>query len=228
MASYRETDKDFFIQLNQILVSSHQQQGGLDGGFQYAMSEVFVYLKNLSAQELKVQDLGFRADDGFVGHIDEVVLTMKSSVYTSHGSLPAPSSASKTKIFMSNFSQAAQQKNGALLLSYDSQNPVSQQEQILSQINASNVDNNFDIDSQHENFFAQGYQNFEIAQKRDLIHQMLVKSNGVIFNFQNIQQSLSDIFLSQQSNSKDQSIGNRFAIVRRSKSALIVPLFDVS
>ena len=85
MASYRENDKDFFIQLNQILVSSHQQQGGPDGGFQYAMSEIFVYLKNLSAQEIKVQDLGYRADDGFVGHIDEVVLTMKSQVYTSHG-----------------------------------------------------------------------------------------------------------------------------------------------
>jgi hypothetical protein len=76
--------------------------------------------------------------------------------------------------------------------------------------------------------FAQGFQLFEIAQKRDLIHQMLVKSNGVIFNFQNIQQSLSDIFLTQQSSNRDHSIGNRFAVVRRSKSALIIPLFDVS
>jgi hypothetical protein len=64
------------------------------------MGEMFVYLKNLSAQELKVQDLGFRADDGFVGHIDEVVLTMKSQIYTSHGSIASPSQASKTKIFM--------------------------------------------------------------------------------------------------------------------------------
>mmetsp|Transcript_34520 Transcript_34520/g.52818 ORF Transcript_34520/g.52818 Transcript_34520/m.52818 type:complete len:81 (+) Transcript_34520:433-675(+) len=57
---------------------------------------------------------------------------------------------------------------------------------------------------------------------------MLGKSNGIIFNFQNIQQSLSDIFLNQQSQHKDHNIGNRLAIVRRSKSALIIPLFDVS
>jgi hypothetical protein len=120
MASYRENDKDFFIQLNQILVSSHQQQGGLDGGFQYAMSEIFIYLKNLSSQELKIQDLGFRADDGFVGHIDEVVLTMKSQVYTSHGSIGQPSQASRIKIFMGNFKQNGYQRNGALMLSYDS------------------------------------------------------------------------------------------------------------
>ena len=72
------------------------------------------------------------------------------------------------------------------------------------------------------------FQKFVINSKRDLINLMLTKSNGIIFNFQNIQQSLSDIFLSQQSRHKDQNIGNRFATVKRSKSALIIPMFDVS
>jgi hypothetical protein len=57
---------------------------------------------------------------------------------------------------------------------------------------------------------------------------MLEKSNGITFNFQNVQQSLSDIFLGQQSLQRDQNIGNRYAVVRRSKSALIIPLLDVS
>lgn len=39
---------------------------------------------------------------------------------------------------------------------------------------------------------------------------------------------MSDIFLGQQSKHKDQNIGNRYSLVRRSKSALIMPLFDVS
>ena len=102
----------------------------------------------------------------------------------------------------------------------------------MNQINASNVDMGFQEDiipkNEFENQLAQSYQKYVIGMKRDLIHQMLTKSNGIIFNFQNIQQSLSDIFLSQQSQHKDQNIGNRFAVVRGSKSALIIPLFDVS
>lgn len=39
---------------------------------------------------------------------------------------------------------------------------------------------------------------------------------------------MSDIFLGQQSHHKDQNVGNRYTVVRRSKSALIIPLFDVS
>ena len=44
MKHYKENDKDLFIQLNQILVSSHLQQGGIEGGFSYALSEIFQYL----------------------------------------------------------------------------------------------------------------------------------------------------------------------------------------
>lgn len=72
------------------------------------------------------------------------------------------------------------------------------------------------------------YSKYQISLKKDLIHSMLEKSNGITFNFANIQQSMSDIFLGQQSKHKDQNIGNRYSLVRRSKSALIVPMFDVS
>lgn len=208
------------------------------------MSEVFAYLKNLSDQETVLKDVGHLANDSQVGHIDEVVLTMKSQVYSSHGQQVNSASNQKTRIFISTFNQANTtasqtfQKGKPLRLSYDSGLRLSQQDQILNQINASNVDNNFDQTNQNdsiylgendfENQLSSTFQKFLISQKRDLIHQMLEKSNGIIFNFQNIQQSLSDIFLSQQSHLKDQNIGNRFAIVRRSKSALIIPMFDVS
>lgn len=39
---------------------------------------------------------------------------------------------------------------------------------------------------------------------------------------------MSDVFLGQQSKHKDQNIGNRFTVIRRSKSALIIPLMDIS
>jgi hypothetical protein len=67
-----------------------------------------------------------------------------------------------------------------------------------------------------------------INNKRDLINQMLIKSKGIIFNFQNIQMSLSEIFQSQQSRHKDTNIGNRYKTVQRSKSSLIIPLFDIA
>jgi hypothetical protein len=51
MKSYVESDKDLFIQLNQILLASHAQEGGLEGGFSYALNEVFVYLKNQLIQD---------------------------------------------------------------------------------------------------------------------------------------------------------------------------------
>ena len=43
MSSYKENDKELFIQLNQILISSQNQVGGLEGGFSYALSEIFSY-----------------------------------------------------------------------------------------------------------------------------------------------------------------------------------------
>lgn len=45
MVSSQERDKDLFIQLNQILLTSHRQQGGLEGGFQYGLGEIFSYLR---------------------------------------------------------------------------------------------------------------------------------------------------------------------------------------
>lgn len=117
--------------------------------------------------------------------------------------------------------------------------PMTHQEQLLSQIEANNAElvdehrlENAQIeDSEHVGEGQQygfPFQKYVINSKRDLINLMLTKSNGITFNFQNIQQSLSDIFLSQQSRHKDQNIGNRFATVKRSKSALIIPMFDVS
>lgn len=44
MTSSQESDKDLFIQLNQILLSSFSQEGGLDGGLSYALGEVFSYI----------------------------------------------------------------------------------------------------------------------------------------------------------------------------------------
>jgi hypothetical protein len=51
MNSYKDNDKELFVQLNQILVSSQNQAGGLEGGFSYALSELFMYLKNQIEQE---------------------------------------------------------------------------------------------------------------------------------------------------------------------------------
>lgn len=41
----KEADKDLFIQLNQILLTSYGQHGGLEGAFQYALGEIFGYLR---------------------------------------------------------------------------------------------------------------------------------------------------------------------------------------
>ena len=80
----------------------------------------------------------------------------------------------------------AKGKTNAIRLSCDTTDlnqGLSQQDILLNQINAINVDNGFD---EFENQLQQSYQKFLIPLKRDLIHQMLSKSNGIIFNFQNI------------------------------------------
>jgi hypothetical protein len=46
MKSSQENDKNLFIELNQILLSSYQQKGGLEGGFHYSLGEIFNYLRN--------------------------------------------------------------------------------------------------------------------------------------------------------------------------------------
>ena len=38
------------------------------------------------------------------------------------------------------------------------------------------------------------FKKYMINNRRDLINQMLIKSKGIIFNFENIQMSLSEIF----------------------------------
>jgi hypothetical protein len=48
------------------------------------LGEIFQYLKNLSLQELQIKAYGNLANDAFVGHIDEAVLSMKADVFTSH------------------------------------------------------------------------------------------------------------------------------------------------
>jgi hypothetical protein len=123
------------------------------------MSEIFAYLKNLSEQETMLKDVGHVANDGYVGHIDEVVLTMKSQVYTSHGQQNSSASNQKTRIFISTFNQPNQsasqtfQKGKPLRLSYDSNIHLSQQDQILNQINASNIDNNFEGLNQNDSIY---------------------------------------------------------------------------
>lgn len=94
MNSFRENDKDLFIQLNQILISSQNQQGGLEGGFSYSLSEIFSYIKNIMDQDMYIKDVGLMANDTYVGHVDEAILTIKSGVY-----LPSNSNQ-KLKIFI--------------------------------------------------------------------------------------------------------------------------------
>lgn len=82
MTSCQESDKDLFIQLNQILLSSFQQEGGLDGGLSYALGEVFNYIKTQTYKELYIKDIGRNvADDSFTGHIDEVIVSIKSGIF---------------------------------------------------------------------------------------------------------------------------------------------------
>jgi hypothetical protein len=100
MTSYRENDKDLFIQLNQILVSSQNQQGGLEGGFAYALSEIFAYLKSVVRSDQHIAAVGARADDSFVGHVDEMILTLKTSVYLPSHSIDASNTNQKLKILM--------------------------------------------------------------------------------------------------------------------------------
>ena len=81
MSSYKENDKELFIQLNQILISSQNQVGGLEGGFSYALSEIFTYLKQIMQSESFIKDVGVIANDTFVGHVDECIISMKSSLF---------------------------------------------------------------------------------------------------------------------------------------------------
>ena len=52
----------------------------------YALNEIFQYLKNLKNMDHYYHDYGNLANENFVGHIDEAILTLKANIYTSHGS----------------------------------------------------------------------------------------------------------------------------------------------
>lgn len=121
MTSCQESDKDLFIQLNQILLSSFQQEGGLDGGLSYAFGEVFSYIKNQTHKELYIKDIGRNvADDSFAGHIDEVIISVKSGVFQSGGGqtgniLNAGAAAQKSRIFICRFHSGIQKKAASVL-----------------------------------------------------------------------------------------------------------------
>lgn len=126
MTSSQESDKDLFIQLNQILLSSFSQEGGLDGALSYALGEVFSYIKSLTKKELYVKDMGRNvADDAFAGHIDEVIISVKSGVFQSGGGhtgniLSAGNAAQKSRIFICRFPNARAKKAPGILRINDS------------------------------------------------------------------------------------------------------------
>jgi len=132
MSSYKEQDKELFVQLNQILISSHTQQGGLDGGFSYALSEIFGYLKTMSEQGSFIPNIGYKADDQFVGHIDEAVLSMKSSVYLPNLNVTDNSSLLKLKVYSAQFTQPQPHSKKTVKLSYDQNVDMSQHDQMMS------------------------------------------------------------------------------------------------
>lgn len=144
MNSFRSNDKDLFIQLNQILISSQNQQGGLDGGFSYSLSEIFSYLKNITEQDLQIKDIGASANDSYVGHVDEVILTIKSGAY-----VPSNSNQ-KVKILMCDLTDRDedqfQLKKQPLRFSYDENMSMGQEDQLFGQINNQNLDKIDQID----------------------------------------------------------------------------------
>jgi len=56
----------------------------LEGGFQYSLGEVFNYLRNQSEKEIFQKDLADSSDD-FIGHLDEVIITLNSKIFRSGG-----------------------------------------------------------------------------------------------------------------------------------------------
>ena len=82
----KEADKDLFIQLNQILLTSYGQQGGLEGAFQYALGEIFGYLRQEAEKSPELPYAG-RVDEGHTGHLDEAIISLKSKAFsTQYGS----------------------------------------------------------------------------------------------------------------------------------------------
>jgi len=71
----------------------------------------------------------------------------------------------------------------------------------------------------------EGLTDFNLSFKRDIILQMLLKSK-TMFNFSNISKSLYELYLNHlgRHEQPDKEIAQRMMLVKKSKSALILPL----
>jgi hypothetical protein len=58
-------------------LTSYGQHGGLEGGFQYALGEIFGYLRQEAEKSPSIPHAG-RHDTGFTGHLDEAIISLKS------------------------------------------------------------------------------------------------------------------------------------------------------
>lgn len=95
------------------------------------------------AQEGKIKDIGALANDTFVGHADEAVLSLKSAVHTPMMALDAPKTNQNLSLYMSQLTESSNslaKPKQALRLSYDEQLNASQQDQLFSQINDTNLE----------------------------------------------------------------------------------------
>ena len=111
----------------------------------YALGEVFTYIKTLTQRELYIKDVGRNvADDSFAGHIDEVIISIKSGVFQSGGGhsgniLNAGSAAQKSRIFMCRYNDSLVKKGAGVLRINDHQDDnlnlddqLTHQEQLLN------------------------------------------------------------------------------------------------
>lgn len=95
-------------------MSSYGQQGGLEGAFQYCLGEIFSYLREQSVKELEIPSYG-RYDNGFTGHIDEIIISLKPQIFVSAGQPEgvAPNMGkeqSKSRIYVCQFKQSLARK----------------------------------------------------------------------------------------------------------------------
>ena len=87
------------------MLTSYGQVGGLEGGFQYSLGEIFHYLKEETQKDLVQKARGHIAGD-FSAHLDEVIISVKSKTFASaghhdgQGALQAGKEGQKTRIFV--------------------------------------------------------------------------------------------------------------------------------
>lgn len=121
---------------------------------------------------------GGRFDEGFTGHLDEIIISLKPSIFNSSGQpdggslLSTGQDAAKTRIYVCQFDQNLARRT-ALRVS-DLNQSMSQKEAMLSQID----NHNAGVLPDHE-FYGmpaefcnqrEAYSKFIISNKRDLIH----------------------------------------------------------